>query len=112
MPALRKAPGGRAGKLRERGFWGNAGAKAPALQKPSGPRKPRERPGMEKARARGEILRRPRGLLRMTTAVVRGGVICGGWLRGRVRDRGATREDAIARARIRAGSRSCCRRPD
>jgi hypothetical protein len=37
---------------------------------------------------------------------------CGGWRRGRARGRGAEREDAIARGRMRVRSRSCCRRPD
>ena len=37
---------------------------------------------------------------------------CGGWRRGRARGRGAERGDAIARGRMRARSRSCCRRPD
>jgi hypothetical protein len=52
------------------------------------------------------------GLLRMTAYGIGDALTCGGWRRGRARGRGAEREDAIARGRMRARSRSCCRRPD
>jgi hypothetical protein len=52
------------------------------------------------------------GLLRMTAYGIGDALTCGGWRRGRVRDRGVERADAIARGRMRARSRSCCHTPD
>ena len=64
------------------------------------------------AREEGFFVVRLGGLLRMTAYGIGDALTCGGWRRGRARGRGAEREDAIARGRMRARSRSCCRRPD